>query len=102
MMAKLIEPELSYKLIGICFKVHSELGPNNKEKIYQKAIEIELKENKIPYKREIKFNIDYKNNKIGSYFFDFLIDNRIILELKANSEISNQVIGQLLRYLRKS
>lgn len=100
--SNLIEPELSYQLVGICFAVHNALGPSYQEKYYQRAVEVELKKAKVPYQKEIKFNLNYSGTNIGRYYFDFLIDNKIVLELKVAPAISKKDIGQLLRYLRKS
>lgn len=97
---ELVEPELSYKIVGLLFKVHSALGPGYQEKYYQKAFELELKQNKIPYSKEINFGIEYLGEKLGRYFLDFLIDDKIIVELKAVKFFSKKDIGQVLRYLR--
>ena len=73
---KLIYPELSYLLVGIFFDIHNKLGRYAREKQYADSLENKLKEIRIPYKRE--YNIKKMGNMI-----DFLIDNKIILELKA-------------------
>lgn len=98
-MAKLIEPELSYKIIGILFKIHNKLGPLYQEKYYQRAIEQELKEAKIPYKRESKVEIGYDDKRLGKYFVDFVINNRIALEVKAVKYLHPKYINQVLAYL---
>jgi GxxExxY protein len=79
----LIYPELSYKIMGTLFKVHNKLGPKFQEKYYQRAIEIELKKQKIPFAREKVIKLEYENEKIGKYFIDFVIDGKIALEIKA-------------------
>ena len=78
-MSELIYPELSYKLMGILFKVHRKLGNVYQEKYYQRAIEVELKNNNLPYKKEVSVNLAYDQNNIGKYFLDFVIDNKICL-----------------------
>jgi len=98
----LIEPELSYKLMGICFNVYNILGAKYQEKYYQRAVEVELKKEKISYQKEMPYKLEYKGESIGRYFFDFLIENKVILELKTVPSISKKDIGQLLRYLKES
>lgn len=90
---KLIYPELSYLVTGICFEVHNVLGRYAREKQYGNLLEIKLKENKIPYKREL--TIKNSGNNI-----DFLIDNKIILELKAKPVILKEDYFQIQRYLQ--
>jgi len=80
---KIIYPELSYKIVGILFTVHTKLGSRYQEKYYQRAIESELKSNKIRYSKELAVNLMYGKEKIGKYFFDFLIEDKMILEIKA-------------------
>lgn len=81
--SKIVYPELSYRVVGTLYKVHSELGNRYQEKYYQRAVELELKKEKIKFIKEISVNLKYQNKTIGKYFLDFLIDNKIILELKA-------------------
>lgn len=99
-MAKLVYPELSYKIVGILFEVFNKLKYGHKEKIYQKALVEELEQEKIKFKRELYFPIDFKGKVISSYFFDFLIDNKIVLELKVANDFYRRDINQLLSYLK--
>ena len=100
MKGKLIYPELSYILMGVLFEVHNKLGTKYQEKHYQRAIEIKLKELNIPYKREAKVNIEFGKEKLGEFFIDFVIDNKIILEIKKIWKITQDDIKQVLRYLK--
>lgn len=101
-MAKLIYPKLSYKIMGILFKVHQELGPHLLEKYYQRAIEQELKNQGLKFSREVPVKISYGNKSIGRYLLDFVIENKVILEIKAQSEYSSRFFRQALAYLRQT
>lgn len=97
---KLVYPESSYLLMGILFEVYNKLGTKYQEKHYQKAIEIKLKELKIPYKREAKANIRFGEEELGEFFIDFIVDDKIILELKKVWQITADAVKQVLRYLK--
>lgn len=92
---KLIHPELSYVLTGVLFAAHNELGPYAREKQYGDLIEKKLKATNIPYKREL--TIGDSNNII-----DFLIDNKIILEIKAKRILIKEDYYQTQRYLQET
>jgi len=84
-------------------EVHKELGMGFKEVLYKDAIEIELKERKIHYKREREFRIEYKGKVLPHKFYaDFVIDDSIILEVKSASFIVNNFVAQTINYLKAS
>ena len=99
MSKNLIYPELSYKITGILFKVHNELGRYCKEKQYQDIIEEILRNKNIRFEREKEIPI---SPKISGNRIDFIIDNKIILECKAKPIITKQDYYQILRYLEAS
>ncbi len=102
-MADIILKDESYLLVGICMEVHRELGMGFKEVLYKDAIEIELREKKIPYKREREFRIEYKGKILWHKFYaDFVIDDLIILEVKSTSFIVNNFVAQTINYLKAS
>ena len=92
---KLLYPELSYVIIGILFSAHNELGQYSREKQYGNVIERILKEKNINYLRECK---------IGSSgnIVDFIVENKIILELKAKRIITKEDYNQIQRYLQET
>jgi len=99
-MAVIIEPKLSYQIMGILFKAHNKLGPTYKEKYYQRTVEEELRVLKIPYKKELCVEVGYDNKAIGKHFIDFLIANKILLETKAVGFIPDKYYDQVLSYLK--
>ncbi|MFH1346979.1 MAG: GxxExxY protein [Spirochaetota bacterium] len=96
----LIYPELSYKLVGILFDVYNCLGAGHPEKYYQKAISEELKSREISFQEQVYYPLKYKNKIIGQIYLDFLVDNKVVLEIKKNSYFSKKNIDQVLNYLK--
>jgi GxxExxY protein len=95
MTEKLIYPELSYTITGVLFAVHNELGMYAREKQYGDLIELKLKEIKMPYQRE--FAISNTGN-----ILDFIIDGKIVLELKATRFITQEHYRQVQNYLQQT
>ncbi|MCD4747688.1 MAG: GxxExxY protein, partial [Bacteroidales bacterium] len=84
MTEKIIYKEESYKIIGICMEVHSILGKGHSEVVYKDALEYEFQVAKIPYSREKQYEIEYKSIILPHHYFaDFVVYNKIILEVKA-------------------
>src|SRR4030067_1620902 len=92
--------ELTYTLIGIGFSIHKELGPIHKEQVYQNAFARELTDNSIPFNQETRLPVLFKGLPVGVYVPDFVIDNKIILELKAVDILPTTAGTQLNYYLK--
>ena len=101
-MAKLVYPKLSYKIVGILLKVHQELGPALLEKYYQRVIAEELKSQQLDFNREVTVDLTYDSKSIGKYYLDFVIENKIILEIKAQKQYQPKFFKQALAYLRQT
>ncbi len=102
-MNQLLYNENTYKVIGICMEVHRELGKGFNEVVYGDALEIEFIDGNINYSRETKYAISYKGNILRhQYKADFIIDDKIVLEIKAISCLTNSHIKQTLNYLAVS
>jgi GxxExxY protein len=97
---KLIYKDLSYRICGFLFYIHNKLGRFSKEKNYADAIELVLKENKIPFTREETIPTDILSRKMNLYRLDFLIDNKLLLEIKAKNFVTKDDYHQILRYLK--
>lgn len=92
--------ELTYKIIGACIKIYNKLGSSYQEKHYQRVLEIELRDTlKIPSKREQEIDLEFEGKKFGKYLVDFIVDDKVVVELKRVPEIVPENQVQLLRYL---
>jgi len=100
---KLIYADETYKLIGLCMKVHGELGCGFLEPVYQEAFELLLKSEGIPYQREKPMPIYFLGQKLNKeYYADFVCYDKIILEFKAVSSLTSAHEAQLMNYLKAS
>ena len=93
-------PELTYKIRGAIFKVRKELGPVFKESVYQKALEKEFSKQEISFVPQKQINIIYDGEKIGIYKPDFIVDDKIIIELKVSYLITKLDEKQIWYYLK--
>ena len=98
--SKVIYPELSYKIVGILFKIHGELGNRYPEKVYQKALEKAFDKEGVKYRREVYMPITYEKEVVGKQYFDFVVDNKIVLEIKAVPRLRLTDFRQVLSYLK--
>jgi GxxExxY protein len=100
---KIIYPELSYIICGLCFRVHNELGRFRNEKQYADALEALLKKkNDLEYKRETALSSSFSGEKPRRNIPDFIIEDKIVLDLKAKSQITKEDYYQMQRYLVSS
>lgn len=91
---------LTKEIIGCAIRVHKILGPGFVEKIYQGALSKELTKSNLNYIKEKKVSVKYENAIVGYQVIDFIIEGKIIVELKAVSELNNIHIGQMVSYLK--
>ena len=90
-------------MIGICMEVHRILGKGLLEIVYKDAIEYELTNKKIPYEREKKYTVEYKGIILPHYFIaDFVVFNKIILEVKSQKNIMDEHYSWVINYLKLS
>ena len=92
--------EESYEIIGVCMEVHRILGPGLLEIVYKDAIEYELNNRNINFEREKKYEVEYKDIILPHHFYaDFVVNNKIILEIKAKNGVANEHYAQVINYL---
>jgi len=98
---QLVYKNEAYKIVGAAMNVHKELGGGFLEAVYQKALDLELGELKIPARREVLLSIEYKGRPLQKHYYaDFVCYNKIILELKAVNELTSVHEAQILNYLK--
>ncbi len=100
--SKLIYPGLSYKIIGAAFKVYNELGWGHKESIYQKALALELSSSGLKFEKEKFVSLQYNNSEVGREFLDFIIDGKVVVELKVVPKFGYVHINQVVAYLKST
>ncbi|MGZ8848582.1 MAG: GxxExxY protein [Pyrinomonadaceae bacterium] len=91
--------DLTQTIIGFAYKVHNALGPGFLEKIYENALRIELERAGLTVKQQQPINVLYDGEIVGEYFADLWVDERIVVELKANLTLSKEHEVQLVNYL---
>lgn len=91
--------ELTHKIIGCAMKVHSTLGTGFQETIYQKALAIEMQKQNLSFGREIEMTIFYDGIDIGKRRVDFFVGEKIMVELKAVSNLNDLHLAQAMNYL---
>jgi len=103
MTNKLIYKELSFNIIGLCMEVHKKLGAGFVEVVYKDALEYELIKCGINFQREKTYSVEYKDIVLKHQFYaDFVIENKIIIEVKAVKELSEIHASQTINYLKVS
>ena len=98
-MTEIIHKDLSYAIIGAAMEVHKILGPGFLESVYESALAYEFDLRGIPYERQKHLPVSYKDKFIGDYIADMVVEDKIILELKAVSAISPAHEAQAHHYL---
>ncbi|MCO5239990.1 MAG: GxxExxY protein [Chitinophagaceae bacterium] len=91
--------ELTSKIIGCAMKVHSALGNGFQEVIYQRALEIEMKDAGLSFSREHEMPVYYKHEQIGTRRVDFLVEGVVSVELKAITVLEDVHLAQAINYL---
>nr|WP_321353999.1 GxxExxY protein [uncultured Draconibacterium sp.] len=95
----MIDDDLTYKIIGCAMKVHNTLGNGFQEVIYQRCLAIELDKNGINYEREKEMPIYYEEYEVGTRRADFIIEEKVMVELKAIINLEDVHLAQGLNYL---
>jgi GxxExxY protein len=94
--------QLAHRAIGAAIEVHRHLGPGFVERVYEEAMAVELSIRRIPFQRQFEIDIQYKEHPVATSRLDLLIDDKLIVELKAVESIGPLHVKQMLSYLAAS
>lgn len=101
-MKDLLYKELSYKINGAAFEVDNSIGQGFSEKIYQKAFEEALVRRKVAFQREVYSPLKIGETVIVKKYFDFIIEDKIVVEIKQGTSNYRDVCSQIFQYLKIS
>ncbi len=100
MRIMLLYEEITEKIIRAFYEVHNELGSGLLEKVYERALVIELKNQGLNVENQKSLKVFYKGNEVGDYFSDLVVEDKIIIEIKSSSGLVNENLSQLINYLK--
>ena len=92
--------DITFKINGAVFEVNKVLGAGFLEKVYEKALLIELRRRGLKAESQVPIEVQYKGELVGDYFADIIVEDRIVLELKAIEKLQKVHEAQLLNYLK--
>ena len=97
---KIVHQELAYQIVGLAMQVHTQLGNGFLEKVYENALMVLFHKAGIDAVQQAPITVLFDGESVGTYYADILVENKIILELKTVSEISDSHKAQALNYLK--
>ena len=92
-------PEITRRVIGCAMAVHSELGNGFQEVVYQRALRVEMEREGLSFSREHEVPIWFKGMPVGTRRVDFRVEEKVLVELKAVTELESVHVSQVLNYL---
>jgi GxxExxY protein len=95
----LLYPELSYKIVGCAYEVYNEIGDSHKERTYHNAMAVSFQKAGISAKSELYYPVKFGEVTVGKNYFDFLVDDQIVVELKTSDRFTKAHFDQLQNYL---
>jgi GxxExxY protein len=95
----ILYPELSWQIVGAAIEVHRHIGPGQLESVYQRAMECELRRRALDVRSQVPVPMFYKGDRVGDFYADLIVEDTIILELKAVERMKGVHTAQLLSYL---
>lgn len=97
---ELLEKDLTAKIIGACLEVSNELGAGFLESVYEKALVIALTEKDLKVETQVPLKVVFRNRIVGDFYADILVENVVIIELKAVKILCPEHEAQLINYLK--
>ena len=92
-------PDLSYQIVGCAYEVFNSIGPGHLEKYYQKALAIKFKNSALQFEEQVHYPLEFEGELIGHNYLDYVVDNKIVVEIKKDGRFSKANIDQVLKYL---
>lgn len=92
--------ELTHKIIGVCMEVCNELGHGFSEGVYHKSLIIALQDAGIAAKSEVRFDVRFRGNVVGHFVADLIVEDRVVVELKALERLASEHQAQVINYLK--
>ncbi|MFP4395636.1 MAG: GxxExxY protein [Anaerolineales bacterium] len=93
--------DLTYRIIGAAMTVHNFIGPGYKEEIYERALEVELKDQGIGVQRQYPVEVHYEDVQVGQFYLDLFVESTVVVELKAFAhQLTNDERAQVINYLK--
>ena len=92
--------DLTYKINGAIYEVNRILGSGFLEKVYENALLVELRHNGLNAENQVPIKVKYKDENVGEYFADVIVENQVILEIKAIESLNRIHEAQILNYLK--
>jgi GxxExxY protein len=97
---EMLHEELTDKIIGIFYRVYNTLGHGFLEKVYENALAIEFEEAGLKFGKQVPIEVSYKERVVGNYFADFIVDGKVVVEVKAVERFCEKDGAQLVNYLK--
>jgi GxxExxY protein len=96
----LLHQEITSRIIGCFYEVYGELGPGFSERVFRRALFIALQQSGLRAEEEVRLQAQFRGNIVGRFWVDLIVENAVLVEIKALPELDNRAIGQLLNYLK--
>lgn len=97
-----LHAELTHKIIGICYEVANELGSGFIESVYQNALGIAFRQANMKALSQVRMSVAFRGENVGDFIADFLIEDKVILEIKAVATLAPEHSAQVINYLKAS
>ena len=93
--------DLTYRIIGAAMAVHNEIGHGFKEEVYEKALEVKLKNIGVLAARQYEVHVEYEGEQVAIFYLDLFAEGRVVIEVKAFShQLTNDELAQVINYLK--
>ncbi len=91
--------DITYRIVGAAIAVHRRMGPGYKEIMYQRALEAEFDQSGLAFEAQKNLEVYYGDRLVGLYIPDFIVENKVIVEIKAFATLGEKYLGQVITYL---